>query len=475
MRVSSIFLLGLFFAYGAAIEPAQAAQASGGSRLSVIPADYHGKWRENPAQCGDMTETGLDISAAGFKYYGHSLAANSTRKTGPRSIAVTYTVQKDELGGTIYGQDWTMSYELSADGRILSETDTSGDRVRRVRCANSVVPATTSRSAQIAIESFIGEWEDGGPACASLQRGRTATSVVFRAWYCEAGQQSATPITLERLGDRVFAHQATDLSVVVHSNRMMNVDAGPRSLKRFGDGLYVTEAGRFYNKKTTPSQTSTQGSAVAKLPQLRVGAYVVAGTTCGQASNSTLVWWNGQSFSGGRQHPAYPELIGQNRYIASTRGWEDNKVYRVAINVKSQTAYERDGVRFGYCSEASLPAMWRGSTPPQKKLSSGPAMVEEASPAAAKAVTPAEFKEWQGNGNSYGYFCTVATQGGPLALRSVPAGRQTGSLPNGTNFVLNAVRITANGESWYLTDPVDRNAGGWVSARFVSCNPEHFD
>jgi hypothetical protein len=181
---------------------------------------------------------------------------------------------------------------------------------------------------------------------------------VFRGWHCEAGEDSATPITLERLGDRVFTHRATDLNVVVHSNRQMNADAGPQSRRRFGDGLFVTEAGQLYGRRAA---------------------------------------------------------------------------------------------------------------------SSGPATVEQARGGSGRPVTQRELSEWQGSGNSYGYLCTVTTNGGPLTLRSVPRGSQSGSLRSGEQFVLAAVRVTADGETWYRADPLERRIGGWVSARFAACNREHFN
>jgi hypothetical protein len=344
-------------------------------------------------------------------------------------------------------------------------------------CGATEVPAQVSTP--ISVDAIIGDWEDGGPACASIRRGRTTTSIVFRAWYCEAGERSATPITLERIGDRVFTHKATDLNVVVHSGRMMMADAGPRSRKQFGDGLYVTEAGRMYNKTAATSQASAQAASSAQLPQLRTGAYVSFPTRCAQASNATLEWWNGQSFSGGRRHPAYPRAVGPARpngsqpFVADVKGWEDNKTYRVNFLVLSQSMYERDGLRYFHCSESRLPPMWRGETPPQTAAPS--AAVVPAKDARVATVTSREFREWQGNGDSYGYLCTVRMGSGSLALRSMPAGGQVGSLPNGETFILMDVRVTRDGETWYRADPLKRSGSGWVSSRFVTCDAEHFD
>lgn len=343
----------------------------------------------------------------------------------------------------------------------------------------AIAKTTAPRSAQIGVDSLIGDWEDGGPACASIRRGRNASSIVLRAWYCEADESSATPITLERLGDRVFSHRATDLNVVVLSGRMMQIDAGPRISKQLGDGLYVTEAGRIYNKKATASQVSTQAAYSAQSPQLRIGAYVTSPTRCAQASNATLEWWNGQFFSGGRKHPAYPRATGPARsngsqsFVADVKGWEDSKTYRVNFLVLSQSMYERDGLRYVHCSDAQLPPMWRGETPPQGKPNAN-AMLSESTRVAP--VTPREFRDWRGNGDSsYGYLCTVRMSSGSLALRSTPNGRQLGTLPNGDTFVLMDVRMTTDGETWYRANPLNRTVSGWVSSRFAACNAEHFE
>lgn len=464
-------LLGLLAVCCSVNLPVAVLAADTATRLTFIPISFQGKWRLDPAQCSDMAEYGLDLDARKVSYYGTSGSTKLIRQTTPRSIVVNYTEYEFEFGGR---KGRTVSYEISADGRTLTETAESGEQTRRVRCGSAVAEPPATQPALIDIDTLVGDWEDGGPACASIRRGRAATSIVFRSWYCEAGEQSATPITLERLGDRVFTHRATDLNIVVHSGRMMQADAGPRSRKQFGDGLYLTDAGRFYNKKTVTSQTVSP----SVMPQLRTGAYVSFPTRCAQASNATLEWWNGQFFSGGRKHPAYPRPVDQpnsgraQSFVADTKGWEDNKVYRVNIIVLSQSMYERDGLRYFHCSEAQLPATWRGSTPPQKKLGAD-AVVDAVTTQAP--VTPAEFREWQGNGNSYGYLCTVKMTSGSLTMRSAPAGRPSGSLANGDTFLLLEVMVTGVGETWYRADPLKAKGAGWVSARFVACDPEHFN
>ena len=465
-------MFGLSAALSAVLSPAAAQTAS---RLPAIPPNFQGEWRPDQSQCFDMTEGGLNLGARKISYYANSGPTRSILQTSPRSVTVTYIAGESEFNSSA---SRTVTYEVSADGNQLTETAGFGEQVRYIRCGTTLAQTAAPRPAPIDMSSIVGNWEDGGPACASIQRGRTTTSIVFRAWYCEAGEQSATPITLERLGDRVFTHRATDLNVTVHSSRMMQADAGPLSRKRFGDGLYVTDPGLFYSRTTVTAQVTAQAPVPTLMPQLQLGAYVAFPTRCAEASNATLEWWNGQFFSGGRKHPAYPRPVAQQSsgrakaFIADTRGWEDNRVYRVNIVVLSPSMYERDGLRYFHCSEARLPATWRGSTPPQKKLSAD-AMLENAPEQAA--LTPAEFKQWQGNGSSYGYLCTVRMATGSLTMRSAPAGRPSGYIANGDMFLLKEVKLAADGETWYRAEPLKTGGTGWVSARFAACNPEHFN
>ena len=125
------------------------------------------------------------------------------------------------------------------------------------------------------------------------------------------------------------------------------------------------EANEPAHANPTMARRSAPQPPAAPQPQLRTGAYVSAGTLCAHSSNATLEWYNGQFFSGGRKHPAYPRGVGPNRYVADVKGWEDNKTYRINFLVLSQSMYERDGLRYRWCSEARLPPMWRGETPPQ--------------------------------------------------------------------------------------------------------------
>ncbi len=216
-----------------------------------------------------------------------------------------------------------------------------------------------------------------------------------------------------------------------------------------------------------------------QMPGLRTGAYVAFPTRCAQASNATLEWWNGQFFAGGRKHPAYPRAVGPAQpngsqpFVADVKGWEDNKTYRVNFLVLSQSMYERDGLRYSHCSEARLPPTWRDSAPPQTVTQALDSVADEQ--VLEAPITPKEFREWQGNGNSYGYFCTVRLAGSSLAVRSAPAGRQVASLTNGETFVLLEVRLTPDRETWYRADPLKRVGPGWVSSRFVTCEAMHFD
>lgn len=336
---------------------AKAQTPAAGQRLSSIPTEFQGKWRENPAQCDDMTETGLDISAKSLKYYGFTPAMTSIRSAGPRTILVTQTVQRDELGGTIYSQDQTTTYELSADGRSLIETDTFGYRISRVSCADNGAQTVAPRPAP---NQEVKVWV-------------TAPANV-RSHPTTAGSQILAKLDAGGLMTGAWVNGDDG------SSRWLRVDLAAMELysplSPFG---YIWEGNlRLAEKEqtdTSKGQTQravvTDGTSSSLLPQLRIGAYVSFPTRCAKASNATLEWWNGQFFSGGRKHPAYPRAAGPARpngsqpFVADVKGWEENKTYRVNFLVLSQSMYERDGLRYFHCSENRLPSAWRGVTPPQ--------------------------------------------------------------------------------------------------------------
>lgn len=106
---------------------------------------------------------------------------------------------------------------------------------------------------------------------------------------------------------------------------------------------------------------------------LSVGAYVDSSATCGQASNSVLMWWNGRYFSMGRMSNVVPHPTRtRNRYIGSIVWIAENPPpppERVMITILSgqsykwKSAYGSSVLRF--CPDRTLPEMWRGMTPRQ--------------------------------------------------------------------------------------------------------------
>jgi murein DD-endopeptidase MepM/ murein hydrolase activator NlpD len=139
MRIHLISLLALAFSFGGPAEASSAGStkvqtSASGQRLSSIPADFHGKWREDPAECSDMTEYALDLEAGRVSYYAHGGPVKSVRQSGPRSIVVTYTSHEDEFGTK---EDLTVSFEVGDGGHILTASTLSGEPSRYIRCDSS--------------------------------------------------------------------------------------------------------------------------------------------------------------------------------------------------------------------------------------------------------------------------------------------------------------------------------------------------
>ncbi|MBO9714250.1 hypothetical protein [Sphingomonas sp.] len=100
---------------------------------------------------------------------------------------------------------------------------------------------------------------------------------------------------------------------------------------------------------------------------LRVGAYVHEATPCGQASNATLMWYDGRYFSAGRLPNVAPRPAKGGGWTGSYRNPEDGTRETVSIVLRGPTRFtwrSRWG-RFAYrfCPNPSLPGMWRGMTP----------------------------------------------------------------------------------------------------------------
>lgn len=362
MRIHLVSLLALTVVFVGPIQAnaagnTKARAPASGQSLSSIPAEFNGEWRESPAQCGDMTETGLDISAKSLKYYGYTHAMNSIRRAGPRTILVTQTVQRAELGGTLYSLDETTSYEISADGLNLIETDTHGNRISRDRCSNS---GTQTAAPRLSPSQEVTVWVT---ASANVRNHPTTAGSRVLATREAGGLMSGTWVNGDDGSSRWLRVDLAAMEIHSPSSEFGYVWEGNLRLAQKGETS--TSSGQ-----TQPAVEPDVSSSSA-LPQLRTGAYVSFPSRCAQASNATLEWWNGQFFSGGRKHPAYPRAVGPARpnssqpFVADVKGWEDNKTYRVNFLVLSQSMYERDGLRYFHCSDARLPAAWRNSTPPQ--------------------------------------------------------------------------------------------------------------
>lgn len=99
-------------------------------------------------------------------------------------------------------------------------------------------------------------------------------------------------------------------------------------------------------------------SAGASPILLHRGAYVMRDTSCGQASDSTLMWWTGAHFAAGRSPDVTPRATGKRGQYRGSFGGTP-----FAINVKTPTSFVFDGTAYSYCPPSALPADWRGYMP----------------------------------------------------------------------------------------------------------------
>ena len=112
-------------------------------------------------------------------------------------------------------------------------------------------------------------------------------------------------------------------------------------------------------------ETSSGIRGRALPPQLQIGAYVLMGIPCRDASNSTLQWWNGRFFSAGRMSNLVPHYVSPGSYVAQSRSMEDGSTSTVRIHVINARKYRifADAV-FRFCPDSTLSPTWRSSTPP---------------------------------------------------------------------------------------------------------------
>ena len=89
--------------------------------------------------------------------------------------------------------------------------------------------------------------------------------------------------------------------------------------------------------------------------------------------------------------------------------------------------------------------------------------------------TVREFKEWSGQGASYGFECKVTATGAKLTIRATPGGRSIGQVRRGQSFILDDVRATRDGRLWYRNSVAYKAPKGWFPSEAMECDPEHYD
>jgi hypothetical protein len=113
----------------AAISMVNAIAYAATANTMQFPAGFIGKWREVPAQCSDMTETGVDVGANTINFYYRA------------KLQTLVVVGKTEVKGTaaITGEGQTRTkpfhFRLSPEGNQMLEIDTDGSWLTlRRRC-----------------------------------------------------------------------------------------------------------------------------------------------------------------------------------------------------------------------------------------------------------------------------------------------------------------------------------------------------
>ena len=97
---------------------------------------------------------------------------------------------------------------------------------------------------------------------------------------------------------------------------------------------------------------------------LREGTFVLTGTACGRASNATIIWFDGISFSGGRMPKMTPRATTvRGQFKGQAMDFQDEQPFDVTITILSHEAFTwkapwgRNSYRF--CPASSVPASWR--------------------------------------------------------------------------------------------------------------------
>lgn len=94
-----------------------------------------------------------------------------------------------------------------------------------------VIPGFTARN-----------WYDGGPGCVSIRRQPNQRIIILRAWYCEATETTATPLTLEwdsTVG--AFVHELSGLQVNIVNSTRIRITSSTKIQKVLGENFWLAE------------------------------------------------------------------------------------------------------------------------------------------------------------------------------------------------------------------------------------------
>jgi hypothetical protein len=161
------------------------------------------------------------------------------------------------LAGLVHGFTW---YERYPKPQVASSSSaTTGSQrttpkplssIASPQAAGVATKQSPSATASDVRTSAIGQWHDGGPACASIRKGANDRSLIFRSWYCEADESVAKALILTHDATvSAYVDEESGLSVRTRSDGKLEVSAKSNIRERLGDGVFLDKDLTLLSKK----------------------------------------------------------------------------------------------------------------------------------------------------------------------------------------------------------------------------------
>lgn len=161
------------------------------------------------------------------------------------------------LAGLVHGFTWYERYpkpqvanssaSTMGSQRTSPQSQSSTASPKTAGVATSQSPSATASDMRA---SAIGQWHDGGPACASIRKGADERSLIFRSWYCEADESAAKALTLIHDATvSAYVDEASGLSIRTRPDGKLEVSAKSSVRERLGDGVFLDKDLTLLSKK----------------------------------------------------------------------------------------------------------------------------------------------------------------------------------------------------------------------------------